>query len=304
MTLITVPCAVCGGMDFALIYPATILDPEADPALYYSSSRTLAGYLDVVRCRRCGLLMTNPRDDDATLARVYAALQDATYEVEDDNRQRTARGFVKWIAHFQSRPGRLLDVGCASGMFVAVADRAGWQVTGLEVSSWAIEQARQRCPHATFVTGLLEDQHFAPASFDAITLWDVLEHVHSPHEAIRQIGEWLTPQGWLFLNVPDAHSWVARLMGRRWVLLLREHLWYFSRDTLAALLAQQGFELIHARANWVHFSLINVLVRLAQYPGWLGRLAQRAAGQRWLRRCMVRFPMGEITIAARRKPDR
>ena len=88
---------------------------------------------------------------------------------------------------------------------------------------WAIEQARQRCPRAAFVTGLLEDQHFAPASFDVITLWDVLEHVHSPREAVQQVSEWLTPQGWLFLNVPDAHSWVARLLGRRWVLLLREH---------------------------------------------------------------------------------
>ena len=67
-------------------------------------------------------------------------------------------------------------------------------------------------------------------------------------------------------------------MGRRWVLLLREHLWYFSRDTLAALLAQQGFELVHARANWVHFSVTNVLVRLAQYPGWFGRHGSACGG--------------------------
>jgi 2-polyprenyl-3-methyl-5-hydroxy-6-metoxy-1,4-benzoquinol methylase len=300
MTLTSVPCAVCGGIDFALIYPATISDPEADPALYYSSSRALAGYLDIVRCRRCGLLMTNPRDDDATLARVYAALEDATYDVEDDNRLRTARAFLAWVERYQPQRGRLLDAGCASGMFVAAADQAGWHVTGLEVSRWAIARAQERCPRATFVTGLLEDQHFAPASFDAITLWDVLEHVHSPREVISRLNEWLAPQGWLFLNVPDADSRAARLMGRRWVLLLREHLWYFSRETLAALLAQQGFEVVHARANWVHFSLTNVLVRLSQYPGWLGRVAQRLASQSWLRRIVVRFPMGEITIAARR----
>lgn len=302
MTLTTVPCAVCGGTDFALAYPATSADPAADPALYYSSSRVLAGHLDIVRCRQCGLLMTNPRDDEATLARVYAALEDATYDVEDDNRRRTARAFLEWIERFRPQRGRVLDVGCASGLFVAVADHAGWQVTGLEASSGASARARARCPRATFVTGLLEDQHFAPASFDAITLWDVLEHVHSPRDAIRQVSEWLTPQGWLFLNVPDAGSWVARVMGRRWVLLLREHLWYFSRATLTTLLAQQGFELMAARSNWVHFSVTNVLVRLAQYPGWLGRLAKRLARQRWLRRIVVRFPMGEMTIAARRVP--
>jgi len=52
--------------------------------------------------------------------------------------------------------------------------------------------------------------------------------------------------------------------------------------------------------NWVHFSVTNVLVRLSQYPGWLGRMAQRLAQQGWLRRIVVRFPMGEITVAARR----
>lgn len=300
MTLTTVACAVCGGTDFKLVYPATIADPEADPALYYSSSRSLAGYLDIVRCRQCGLLLTNPRDDDATLARVYATLEDATYDVEDDNRLRTARAFLEWVERFQPQRGHLLDVGCASGMFVAVADRAGWQVTGLEVSRWAIERAQARCPQANFVTGLLEEQHLAPANFEAITLWDVLEHVHSPGEAIQHVSEWLTPQGWLFLNVPDEGSWVARSMGRRWVLLLREHLWYFSRETLAELLAQHGFELVHARANWVHFSVTNVLVRLSQYPGWVGRLTKRLSQQRWLRRIVVRFPMGEITVAARR----
>jgi 2-polyprenyl-3-methyl-5-hydroxy-6-metoxy-1,4-benzoquinol methylase len=303
MTLTTVPCAVCGGSDFTLVYPATITNPEADPAAYYSSSRTRAGYLDTVRCRRCGLLLTNPRDDEATLARVYAALEDATYDVEDDNRLRTARAFLQWVEYFQPQRGRLLDAGCASGMFVAAADQAGWQVTGLEVSSWAIERARERCPRAVFFTGLLEGQHFAPATFDAITLWDVLEHVHSPRAALQQVCEWLTPDGWLFLNVPDEQSWVARLMGKRWVLLLREHLWYFSRETLAQLLAQEGFELVRARSNWVHFSVSNVLVRLSQYPGRLGRLAKHLARQGWLRRIVVRFPMGEITIAARRAPQ-
>lgn len=300
MTLTTVPCAICGGTDFTLVYPATIADAEADPASYYSSSRTRAGHLDIRRCRQCGLLLTNPRDDEATLAQVYAALEDATYDVEDDNRLRTARAFLHWAEQFQAQRGRLLDIGCASGMFVAVADQAGWQVTGLEVSSWAITRARERCPRATFVTGLLEEQNFAPASFDAITLWDVLEHVHSPRKALQQVCKWLTPEGWLFLNVPDERSWVARLMGKRWVLLLREHLWYFSRETLTQLLTQEGFKLVRARSNWVHFSVTNVLVRLSQYPGWLGRVAQRLAQQAWLRRIAVRFPMGEITIAARR----
>ncbi len=300
MTLIVVPCAVCGSQLYSLVYPATITDPAADPASFYSSSRVRAGHLDIVRCADCGLLFTNPRDDDATLARVYTSLQDATYDFEEDNRRRTAQAFFALVRHFHPQPARLLDIGCASGLFVEVAARSGWQVTGLEASSWAVTQARQRAPQATFVTGMLEDASFTDASFEAITLWDVLEHVRSPREILLRVSEWLTPDGWLFFNLPDANSRPARWMGKRWVLLLREHLWYFSPTTLARLVEQCELELVCVRSNFVHFSLANVLGRLAQYPGASGRAAQRLSRWKLMRQIKVRFPMGEMNAVVRR----
>ncbi len=124
MTLITVPCAVCGGTDFTLVYPATVADPEADPARYYSSSRTLAGYLDVVRCRQCGLLMVNPCDADATPAGVYTALQDATYDEEEDNRRRTACRKAEYVCRLIVRfvDGIVSPVeGCAMQCWVSLS---------------------------------------------------------------------------------------------------------------------------------------------------------------------------------------
>jgi hypothetical protein len=165
MTLLTVPCAVCGSTHFNLIYPATLSDPEADPASFYSSSRTQAGHLDIVRCADCGLMLTNPRDDDATLAQVYASLRDAIYDIEEHNRRRTARAFLDLVQRYQPQRARLIDVGCASGLFVEEAQQAGWRATGLEASEWASAQARQRVPDAVFVTGLLENVTFPPASF-------------------------------------------------------------------------------------------------------------------------------------------
>jgi SAM-dependent methyltransferase len=300
MTLLTVPCAVCGGTRFHLIYPATLSDPAAEPASYYSSSRTRAGHLDIVRCADCGLLFTNPRDDDATLARVYASLQDATYDVEEHNRRRTARAFLELVQRYQPKPARLIDVGCASGVFVEVAQQAGWRVTGLEASAWASTQAQQRVPGATIVTGLLENVSFSPASFEVATLWDVLEHVRSPRETLERVREWLTPDGWLFFNLPDADSRMARWLGKHWVLLLREHLWYFSPATFARLLQSCGLDLVQVRPNTVHFSLANVLGRMAQYPGLAGNMARRLYRWRVLRWLNVRFPMGEMKVAVRR----
>jgi 2-polyprenyl-3-methyl-5-hydroxy-6-metoxy-1,4-benzoquinol methylase len=303
MSLITVACAVCGGRQFQLRYPGTIHDPDDEPALYYSSSRERAGYLDIVRCVDCGLVMTNPRDDDATIRRVYGALRDATYEGEDEGRRGTARAFLALVESHRPPPGRLLDIGCATGLFVASAVESGWTAAGVDASAWALARAKERCAQATFVQQPIEDIEFPDASFDVVTMWDVLEHVQAPADILTRIRRWLAPEGRLFLNLPNAGSAMARLMGRHWALLLREHLWYFAPATLARLLRQSGFEMIATRPNTVTFSIKNVLVRAAQYEGMAGRLASRMTRVQWMNRFQVRFPIGEMQVAARPSPD-
>jgi SAM-dependent methyltransferase len=300
MTLVAASCAVCGGSAVEPVYPGTIAaNRPADPARYFSSSRTVAGYLPIVRCVRCGLLMQSPRDDDETLGRVYADLADRAYEEEDEARGRSAAEAVALVGAYRTPPGRLLDVGCATGLFVAAARDAGWAATGIDASAWAVARAAERCPQATFRQGLVDHLDFPAGSFDVVTLWDVLEHVPQPLPALHRVRGWLAPGGCLFLSLPDAESRPARLMGKRWVLLLREHLWYFSPATMAALLPQADFELVAVRPKHVHFSLANILVRLKQYPGAIGAAAARASAVPLLRRVALRFPIGEMYVVAR-----
>ena len=287
------------------VFSSTIVDAESDASAYFSSSRLRAGHLAIVRCRACGLLFTSPRDDDGTLARVYGGLVDTEYFEEDDNRRRKAEDYFRLIAADRHVPARLLDVGCATGAFASIAASKGWTVTGLDASPWAIARARERCLTATFVEGLVEDFEAPPASFDVITLWDVLEHVRSPVETIRRLHHWLAPGGSLYLNVPNAESAVARWMGSHWMLLLREHLWYFTPRTIERVLSQGGFQLMRTRPNRVRFSVANIVRRSAQYPNVLGaaarRLAERDVLRRWTKRWTIRFPIGEMNVVARRK---
>ena len=160
MTLVRVPCAVCEAEEFIELHPATIEDRSADAARYFSSSRERAGYLEIVRCARCGLVMQNPRDDRATLARVYGALSDSKYEEEDTSRSASAREHLALVEAYQPQPGRLLDVGCASGLFVAAALEKGWQAAGADASVWMVGRARERCPEARFEIGTLETLEF------------------------------------------------------------------------------------------------------------------------------------------------
>lgn len=299
MTSIVGPCALCGGTDFAPLYPGTIAELDEDPANFYSSSRSSAGHHPIVRCRSCALVQSSPRDDTATLERVYAKLADHVYESEDSNRDLDARAHLAVVLSIRKPPGRILDVGCATGIFVARAAEAGFDATGMDASGWATERARARAPSARFKTGTLDSVTFEPRSFDVITLWDVLEHVDSPKQVLAKVRQWLKPGGSVCLSMPNADSLVARAMGRHWVLLLREHLWYFSPDTIGRLLSESGFQVVETRTKWVSFSLANVAGRLSQYRGPVASTAARVSGNRALRAASVRFPMGEMDVVAR-----
>jgi 2-polyprenyl-3-methyl-5-hydroxy-6-metoxy-1,4-benzoquinol methylase len=297
VTLILVPCAVCGGSDFARIYPSG-LDPSLDASAYFSSSRVSAAYPEIVRCKACDLMMANPRDDEETLARVYGSMSDPAYDDEDANRSFSAAEHQRLVLSQKSPPARLLDMGCASGFFVAKASEAGFDAMGADASSWMIERARARVPGAKFEVGTIESLKL-DAEFDVITLWDVLEHVHSPRQVLERLRDFLKPGGLLMMSMPNSASWVARVLGPRWMLLLREHLWYFSPETIGKLLPTCGFELVHTESKRVSFSLANVAIRLSQYGGALAPL-KGWANARALKNASVRFPIGEMNVVARK----
>jgi 2-polyprenyl-3-methyl-5-hydroxy-6-metoxy-1,4-benzoquinol methylase len=294
-----IACPICAAHEHEPVYPGTIAAPAEDLAAYFSSSRTRRGHWPIVRCRGCGLVMSDPQDDGETLRRIYAALEDRAHDVDARSRQRSAREQVALVDAHRPRRGRLLDVGCSTGIFVAEAFRAGWQVTGTESSAWAVERARARCPQATVVDCPLGAFDPGLARYDAITLWDVLEHVSAPAVSLARIRRWLAPGGHLFLSVPNVNSLVARTMGRRWVLLLREHLWYFSPATLSALLRAAGLELVAWQPKLIRASLAGVLRQVSTLPAplaGLGALGGRLGG---LDRVGVRFPIGEMHAVAR-----
>jgi 2-polyprenyl-3-methyl-5-hydroxy-6-metoxy-1,4-benzoquinol methylase len=299
MTLVSVPCAVCEGTDFSPVHPGTLQDIDDEVIGHFSSSRVKAHYLPIVRCRRCGLVQSNPRDDTETLARVYGELADHAYEREGSSRQLGAKAHLSLVLSHRRPPGRLLDVGCATGIFVERAFATGFDATGTDPSRWAVERARERVRGARFVSGMLETVVFDPHSFVVVTLWDVLEHVDSPKNVLGRVRQWLKPGGLCCLSTPNVESLVARVMGPRWVLLLREHLWYFSPATIARLLSQSGFVVLETKSKWVSSSFSHIARRLSQYGGQIARAATQLSQSRLLQSASVRFPIGEMNVVAR-----
>lgn len=301
MAPIETHCDLCGSIEYSGLYRGNLDGSASNAASYYSSSRFDAGYYPIVRCAGCNLVRSSLRDDDITLSEVYTRLEDGNYEAEAENRKRTAHAYLNLVTRFCLEPQNLLDIGCSTGIFLSAAQQAGWNVTGLEPSRWAADIASSRLSGTEIVVSTLEKAVFPAENFDIITLWDVIEHLPYPSEVLLSIHRWLKPSGWLFLNTPNIASIPARALGARWMLLLREHIWYFTPQTLQILLSKCGFRLASTRSNLVWFSIGTILSRMNQYQNpLLIRFTRALIDRRRFVKVPLRFPIGEITAAAQK----
>jgi 2-polyprenyl-3-methyl-5-hydroxy-6-metoxy-1,4-benzoquinol methylase len=133
----------------------------------------------------------------------------------------------------------LLDVGCGSGAFMAAMLELGWTVTGVETDPRAVEMAAARGLDAR--PGGLEEAAFADASFDAITMAHVVEHVHDPVKLLTEAKRILKPRGTLVILTPNSAGWGHRHFGRDWRgLEPPRHIRVHNRRNLLTLLQSAG----------------------------------------------------------------
>ena len=266
----------------------------------FGSSRQGTGFGAVLRCPDCGFGFSRLRPGEDRLAALYREMDIGVYEAETPGRERTARRHFDIVSRHVS-PGGLLDVGCASGLFLSLAVDAGWEAVGVEPCRTLCGKAQERLGARADVRCLtLQEADFPPSSFDAITLWDVLEHVPEPVDFLARCRHLLRPSGAVFVNVPDIDSLQARLFGSRWPLLLPEHLNYFNRESLRLCGEKAGLEQTAVGRRPAAFSIGYVFRRLSQHaiPGV--KLAERAASAAGLDRWIVPVPMGESYAVCRR----
>ncbi|MDA1313824.1 MAG: class I SAM-dependent methyltransferase [Acidobacteria bacterium] len=286
-------CPICKSANHTVYLngAGTSFDPQA-----FGSSRTEIAAGTILRCRECGFGYARHRPTDDQLGRLYREMDIAVYQAEAEGRRRTAERHLKIVSSYLSG-GRLLDVGCASGAFLDRAESAGWDVVGVEPSPPLYEMARDLLAGRGEVLPVtLQEANLEPQKFDVITLWDVLEHVADPIAFLVQCRSLLNSGGFVFANVPDLDSVPARLLGRRWPLLLPEHLNYFNRPSLARCVQGAGLEVVRFGRRPTSFSLSYILYRVAQHdiPGvnTLGRISD-ATG---LGRLILPVPIGETLV--------
>lgn len=214
----------------------------------------------LLRCQACGQLLSQ-----CSTEHYWQSMQEfddpqGTLPVagSEQRRFRRSKSFLDRIAKLLGKSPEqiyLLDVGCSSGAFLNSAVKLGYRAEGVEPAPKAAATAQ--AAGLKVHQGLLQEAGYADGQFDAITLFEVIEHLQQPLELLRECQRILRPGGILLIGTGNAASWSMAAMGARWEYLdiVRHggHVSFFNPGSIAALAQRSGFSVAAVNTRGVRF---------------------------------------------------
>ncbi|TET64333.1 MAG: class I SAM-dependent methyltransferase [Candidatus Stahlbacteria bacterium] len=199
------------------------------------------GIGNIVRCKKCGLLYRNPRLSDRDEIDKYKhQIYDESYGLIEDKSKKEI--FVSILNNLEHYKGKILDIGCADGYFLALARERGWEPYGIEISDFLLRKARESLG-SKYVFGVpLKMADFPPNYFDVISMWDVLDHLMDPLGELMEIRRILKKKGLLIIRVRNIafHILVNKLFKKNLFGIIKKptifHLYGFNNKNIKVLL--------------------------------------------------------------------
>ena len=223
----------------------------------------------VFKCSTCSVVYLNLASDISGLADFYSdnyfqsGVDNRGYESYQDCEVYLTQSFKRRLKELTRYvpSGRVLDVGCSYGFFLDCLGE-NYESYGMDISEHAISIAQKK--HGLNVKqGVLEKGTFPPKHFSLISMWDVIEHLPEPKRTLEILHANLKDDGVIVLVTGNVDSILAKVSGKKWHLYtLPEHLWFFSAETLSALLEKCGFKVIELKIEWSYYSILYILERL------------------------------------------
>lgn len=231
-----VNCPVCSYNESEKLYQITYFNEDILPKIGVNE---IPNVTYVYRCLNCDQQYANPQLSDIALNRYYTQVNSEYYQDKIESTDKLLLQHKKVVSLIESRitSGAVLEIGCGNGFLLSLFDKSRWRVTGIEPFSPAAAFANDYLG-LEVINGYLDKTTFpANVKFDAILLFDVIEHLKRPNDMINLIKYYLKPGGLLIIGTGDVSSLHARLSGRHWYYItLREHLSFFSKRSIRYLL--------------------------------------------------------------------
>jgi 2-polyprenyl-3-methyl-5-hydroxy-6-metoxy-1,4-benzoquinol methylase len=232
-------CPCCGGKNFT-----QVIDCKD-----YTVSNNVFSLVD---CGVCGLRFTNPRPGEMDIGAYYKSEEYISHSGTAKGfinraylmvRNYTLRGKVRLIESLSPHTESVLDYGAGTGDFLAALKRAGFAVSGIEPSAEARKRAEDI--HQIKIDSGVESSGLGVGSFDVITMWHVLEHVHRLSETILDLKSFLKDDGVMLIAVPNCESYDARFYKKFWAAYdVPRHLYHFNQSSMKMFLEKHGLMIV------------------------------------------------------------
>lgn len=235
-------CAICGTFANAQeLYPAHFDESSFNPEIFSARRQPDRIHYRFVRCLSCGLVRADPVAEANTLTGLYAQ-SNFNYDSLIPSLVKTYLRYLNKLTRYNLHNGSLLEIGCGNGFFLKYALASGFShVRGVEPSHDAIEKAPPEIkPY--IINGIMHPGLFPPDSFDAICIFQVVDHILNPQELFKECARVLKPEGLLLSITHNVDGFSAKLLKEKSPIVDIEHTYLFNTRTITQLLSLSGLK--------------------------------------------------------------
>jgi SAM-dependent methyltransferase len=248
-------CAICKTQGNSVeLYPSNFNLDSFNAKVF--SARRLPDRIHyrIVKCNHCGLVRSDPTIDTAVLKKIYAK-SNYGYEGEESNLKITYGRYLSKFNRYAVKKDSLLEIGCGEGIFLQEALAQGYAcVCGVEPSKALVSKAKNSV-QAHIVCDMMRPHLFNAEQFDAICMFQVLDHVDDPQVLLFECFRLLKPGGLLLCINHNIESMSARILKRYSPIIDIEHTFFYSSDTMRRIFLSCGFEIREEGRVFNHYSL-------------------------------------------------
>jgi SAM-dependent methyltransferase len=227
-------------------------------------------------CRNCEIEFIFPQLNEDELKILYSENYYKSWGIAGNKENETTKEMK--IATFELRlnliqqfisTGKILDIGCATGYFLELASKKGFEPYGVEYSDYSASIAQNKFGQQNIFCGTLEQCHFQNNSFDVIAMSDLIEHVRNPIDTLTKASSLLKDNGVIMIMTPDTKTISHLLMGKRWTHYKLEHFFYFNKRAIRCVAKKIGLELAHYEKSKKALTINYLHTQFNVYKHWL-----------------------------------